>query len=81
MIYHVNLLFQALAELYVIDAQYEKAFALYADVSTFHAHMCASTVIHNHGCNLELCYTVIYKQYLRKQDVHFFLDNDFSFIF
>lgn len=27
--------YQALAELYVIDGQYEKAFALYADVSQF----------------------------------------------
>lgn len=29
--------FQALAELYVIDGQYEKAFSLYADVSVHDA--------------------------------------------
>lgn len=31
-------LIQALAELYVIDGQYEKAFSLYADVSVLNAH-------------------------------------------
>lgn len=35
-LYHLLLLlFQALAELYIIDGQYEKAFSLYADVSSF----------------------------------------------
>lgn len=32
-------LFQALAELYVIDGQYEKAFSLYADVSVLDAYL------------------------------------------
>jgi hypothetical protein len=30
-----SFLYQALAELYVIDGQYEKAFSLFADVSIF----------------------------------------------
>ena len=32
-LFFVLSLFQALAELYVIDGQFEKAFSLYADVS------------------------------------------------
>lgn len=37
--FHILLPFQALAVLYEIDGQYEKAFALYADVR---AHLCTS---------------------------------------
>ena len=37
---YIRLLSQALAEFYVIDTQYEKAFALYADVSGFNVHLC-----------------------------------------
>ena len=37
---YIPLLSQALAEFYVIDTQYEKAFALYADVSGFNVHLC-----------------------------------------
>lgn len=32
-LFSLPVLFQALAELYVIDGQYERAFSLYADVS------------------------------------------------
>ena len=43
---YIPLLSQALAELYVIDTQYEKAFALYADVSGFDVYFC--TIIFGH---------------------------------
>lgn len=46
---YIPLLSQALAEFYVIDTQYEKAFALYADVSGFNVHLCTIISGHKHS--------------------------------
>lgn len=43
--WHILILCQALAELYVIDGQYEKAFSLYADVSALSNFSCIQAAI------------------------------------
>lgn len=66
---------QALAELYVIDGQYENAFSLYADVSAFSRYwaVCIISCLH---CSWFLCLILeLLLLQLMKVDIFDFIDK------